>query len=90
MGGDVDDFADSVAESCRDAGISVWRHGGGGGIGRQLKKADAMGAELALIIGADEKAGSYIKIKRLTDGRQEESPTGNLITTIERLLKNNG
>ena len=88
VGDDVDDFADSIAENCRDAGISVWRHGGGGNMGKQLKKGDAMRAALVLMVGIEEKAGGYIKIKRLTDGRQEKTAMADITTTIKRLLKN--
>ena len=45
-----------VAETLRDHGACVVVHAGGGSFKSQMKKADASGARLALIVGDDEAA----------------------------------
>ena len=79
-------LADTVAEYCRDEGLSVWRHVGGGKLDRQLKQADSMGAPLAIIIGESEASGDYVTIKRLADGEQRQVPPADAAETGRRLL----
>jgi histidyl-tRNA synthetase len=43
-------------------------HAGGGSFKSQMKKADASGARLALIIGDDEVASGTVAIKTLRSG----------------------
>ena len=43
-------------------------HAGGGSFKSQMKKADASGARLALIVGDDEAAADTVAIKTLRDG----------------------
>jgi len=54
-----------IAESLRDAGLTVIQHAGGGKFGAQMKKADASGARLAVIIGDDEAAAGTATVKPL-------------------------
>ena len=84
--GEAARIADEVAEKCRDDGLAVWRHVGGGNLSRQLKKADALGAALAIIVGADECAGGYITIKRLADGKQQQAAAADAANASRRLL----
>lgn len=79
-------LADSVAERCRDGGLSVWRHVGGGSLARQLKKADAMGAALAIIVGEEESAGGHITLKRLKDAAQRQVSAAQAAEESRRLL----
>ncbi len=54
-----------VAEDLRDAGLEVVLHCGGGSFKSQMKKADASGAEFAVIVGADEVAAAQATVKKL-------------------------
>src|SRR4029078_7088609 len=51
-----------VAESLRDRGAGVVVHAGGGSFRAQMKKADASGAALAIIVGDDEVAAGTVAI----------------------------
>jgi histidyl-tRNA synthetase len=55
----------AVAESLRDLGHAVVVHAGGGSLKSQMKKADASGAVVALIIGDDEVAAGTVTLKPL-------------------------
>ena len=54
-----------VADVLRGAGHAVVMHAGGGSFKSQMKKADASGACLALIVGEDEVRGGEISVKAL-------------------------
>lgn len=60
-----------VAENLRDHGFSVTRHAGGGNFKAQMKKADASGAHLAILIGEDEAAAGEASIKALRETREQ-------------------
>ena len=64
-------FAFGVAERMRDAGFSVHFHCGGGSFKSQMKKADASGASVALIVGEEEAAEQSITIKPLRAGFEQ-------------------
>src|SRR4051812_4658054 len=53
QGASAERYAESVAESMRDAGLNVVLHCGGGSFKSQMKKADSSGARYAGIIGDD-------------------------------------
>ena len=61
-------LAFKVAEDLRDAGLEVLLHCGGGSIKSQMKKADASGAEFAVLIGANEVAAREVTLKQLRAG----------------------
>jgi histidyl-tRNA synthetase len=61
-------LARRIAETLRDHGAAVVLHAGGGSFKSQMKKADASGAHLALIIGDDEAATQTVAIKPLREG----------------------
>ena len=63
--------ARKVAETLRDHGASIVLHAGGGSFKSQMKKADASGARLALIVGDDEAAAGTVAIKTLRDGGEQ-------------------
>jgi histidyl-tRNA synthetase len=48
-------------------GIRIRLHMGGGNFKKQLKKADASGARVAVLVGADSVAGDMLTIKHLRD-----------------------
>ncbi|MDP1525122.1 MAG: histidine--tRNA ligase [Rhodocyclaceae bacterium] len=54
-----------AAEMLRDTGCRVVTHMGGGSFKSQFKRADASGAQLALIVGDDEAAKNEVTIKPL-------------------------
>ncbi len=56
-----------IAEDLRDAGFRALLHCGGGSFKSQMKRADAAGAILALIIGDDEAAQDAATIKPLRE-----------------------
>lgn len=54
-----------AAEGLRDHGFSVQMHCGGGSFKSQMKRADASGATLAVIVGDDEAAAEELTLKPL-------------------------
>ena len=72
----------------RSQGVSVQMHAGvGEGLGSmksQFKKADASGAQFALIFGADELARQEVTWKSLRDGQghQETTPLSTLVSFV--------
>ena len=60
-----------VAESLRDYGFSVVHHCGGGSFKSQLKKADACGATLAVILGDEEAQAGEASVKALREARAQ-------------------
>jgi histidyl-tRNA synthetase len=61
----------TVAEGLRSAGLDVVLHAGGGGFKAQFKRADASGAEFAVVIGEDEAASRTATVKSLRGGEAE-------------------
>ena len=61
-----------AAEALRDVGHTVVVHAGGGSFKSQMKKADASGARMALIIGDDEAAAGEVSVRnlRVASGQQ--------------------
>jgi histidyl-tRNA synthetase len=65
----ADRFAFTVAERLRDNGFAVIQHAGGGSFKSQMKRADASGAEVAVIVGDDEAAAGEASVKPLRADR---------------------
>jgi len=63
--------ASRVGEMLRDAGNDIVVNAGGGSIKSQMKKADASGAAVALIIGDDEVAAGNVSVKPLRGGGEQ-------------------
>ena len=61
-----------VVEALRGRGISVLLHAGGGSFKSQMKKADASGAQYALIFGDDELAQGAVTLKPLREAAREQ------------------
>jgi histidyl-tRNA synthetase len=66
----VPDAADAprvlpVLDALRAEGVSVLMHAGGGSMKSQFKRADASGARVALIFGADELVQGQVAVKPL-------------------------
>ncbi|MDH3318844.1 MAG: histidine--tRNA ligase [Betaproteobacteria bacterium] len=66
------DYAFTLGEDLRAAGYAVVLHGGGGSFKSQMKKADASGAALALIVGEDELNAAAVSVKPLRDARPQQ------------------
>ena len=69
QGSAADRMAFGVAEELRNHGLSVMQHCGGGSFKTQMKKADASGAVLAVILGEDEAASGEVSVKHLRQER---------------------
>src|SRR5262245_3546060 len=67
----ADRFAFTVAERLRDHGFAVVQHAGGGSFKSQMKRADASGADVAVIVGDDEAAAGEASVKPLRDDRAQ-------------------
>jgi histidyl-tRNA synthetase len=65
-------YAFQVAEHLRDTGFAVHLHCGGGSFKSQMKKADASGAPLALIVGDDEAAANAVTLKPLRAAQEQQ------------------
>jgi histidyl-tRNA synthetase len=61
-----------VAEGLRDNGVDVLLHCGGGSFKAQMKKADASGANFAVIIGDDEASTGEAQLKALREEGVEQ------------------
>ena len=70
-----------LAESIRDEllGKKVVVHCGDGKFKSQMKKADASGADLALILGEDEVAAGTVGIKLLREGGEQSTITQEML-----------
>jgi len=71
QGDAADRMAFGVAEELRNHGLSVMQHCGGGSFKAQMKKADASGAMLAVILGEDEVAKDEVSVKHLRQEREQ-------------------
>jgi histidyl-tRNA synthetase len=67
----ADRFAFVVAERLRDRGFAVAHHCGGGSFKAQMRRADASGAPVAVIVGDDEAAAREASVKPLRDERAQ-------------------
>ncbi len=73
QGEDAQRLAARVGEDLRDAGLSVIVHAGSAGFKSQFKRADASGARVAVILGADEVAAQTASVKFLRADAQGEA-----------------
>ena len=64
-------FAFEVAERVRAEGMSVIHHLGGGNFSSQMKKADASGARVAVIIGDTEAAVGEVSVREVVRNVEE-------------------
>ena len=73
-----------AAETLRSTGLDVIAHCGGGSFKSQMKKADASGAQIALIIGDDEVASGEVVLKAMrSQDAQQHVP---LTALAERVI----
>ena len=75
-----------VAETLRDHGASIVVNAGGGSFKSQMKRADASGARLAIIVGDDEAASGTVAIKHLREGGDQIAvPLGDVVARFAAL-----
>ena len=80
-------LASKVAEQLRDDNKRVVLHCGGGSFKSQMKKADASGARVALVIGDDEAQANEVSVKPMQGGEQERVSVQNLAATVNKFIK---
>jgi len=80
-------LASRVAEQLRDDKLRVLFHCGGGSFKSQMKKADASGASVAVVIGDDEARTGEVSVKPMRGGEQIRVTANNLTKTINELIK---
>lgn len=81
-------LAARVGEQLRDAGFSLIVHAGATGFKQQFKRADASGARVVVILGADEVAAQTASIKFLRvdaqgDCAQQQVPLNQLADVLK-------
>lgn len=76
-----------IMEELRRAGIPMAESLGRDAIRSQLKIADRLGAECALIIGQKEAIDGTVILREMSSGLQESIPRERLIGTLKRKLK---
>ncbi len=80
-------YAFAVAERLRDHGFAVIQHFGGGGFKAQMKRADASGAPVAVIVGDDEASAREASVKPLREAREQRRvPLDELPAVLTEIL----
>ncbi|MFN7309498.1 MAG: histidine--tRNA ligase, partial [bacterium] len=94
QGGATQVLAQSVGESLRDAGLDAIVHAGEASLKSQMKRADASGAEFAVIVGAAEAAAQAAAVKALRArgaaapfAEQQTVPLAQLATDLAAALE---
>jgi histidyl-tRNA synthetase len=80
-------LASHTAEQLRDSNLRVLLHCGGGSFKSQMKRADASGAQVAVVIGDDEAQANEVSVKPMQGGEQERVSMQNLIATVNKFIK---
>jgi histidyl-tRNA synthetase len=80
-------LASRVAEQLRDDRKRVVLHCGGGSFKSQMKKADASGARVALVIGDEEAQANEVGVKPMQGGEQERVSVRDLTETVNKFIK---
>ena len=76
-----------IMEELRRSGISMAESLGRDAIRSQLKIADRLGAEFALIIGQKEAIDGTVILREMSSGIQESIPRERLVETLRRKVK---
>lgn len=87
QGEQADALASVVAEQLRDGGLRVLLHCGGGSFKSQMKKADASGARIAVVIGDDEAQANEVGVKPMQGGEQIRVGVNELAATLGNIIK---
>lgn len=77
-----------LAEILREAvpGLRVMNHCGGGNFKKQFKRADKVGAAIALVLGENEVADNTVVFKDLAGGEQETIAQADIVDKIKGLV----
>ncbi|MDF4433902.1 histidine--tRNA ligase [Vibrio parahaemolyticus] len=78
-----------LAEQLREAisGVRVMNHFGGGNFKKQFKRADKVGAVVALVLGENEVADNTVVLKDLVGGEQETYNQAEVAEKIAALIE---
>lgn len=76
-----------LARELRENGIATELDGRGGSLKSLLRRADALGARLCLVVGDSELERGVVQIKDLRDRIQSETPRTELLTAVRGLLE---
>src|SRR5699024_1743720 len=78
-----------LAEDLRDAGLRVIVHAGSSGFRSQFRRADASGAQVAVILGENELADGNVSVKwlRRRDVANDEQQQTMPLESLARQLK---
>ncbi|WP_054285909.1 histidine--tRNA ligase [Gulbenkiania mobilis] len=79
-------YAMQLAQALRTAGIRVVMHCGEGSFKSQMRKADASGAAVAVIVGEDEIRTGTAVVKPLRGGDQEQMDLVRVPEAVQRAL----
>jgi histidyl-tRNA synthetase len=86
LGKDEELRADALAQALRAAGIGAEVSFRRSSPGNQMKRADALGARFALVLGDSELKSGRAKLKELATGAQHEVDLTKLAEEVQRLL----
>ncbi|OOF30549.1 histidine--tRNA ligase [Salinivibrio proteolyticus] len=77
-----------LAERLREQvpGLRVMSHFGGGNFKKQFKRADKVGASVALVLGEDEVANGTVAVKDLKGGEQQTLKQDEVAATLADLI----
>ena len=82
------EYAFTIADALRGAGHMVVMNAGGGSFKSQMKRADASGAWLALIVGEDEVRAGNVSVKALrSTGEQQRIERGRVVGEFAAILE---
>ena len=75
IGSTAEVFSIKVAETLRDElpSLGVLTHCGGGNFKKQMKRADASGASIALVIGDSEAEQQVVSVKYLRENKEQQT-----------------
>ncbi len=83
----AEELAVSYGEQLRDAGLDVLSNCGQGSLKKQMRRADASGAFVAVIVGDDEHSQGTVSIKPLrSQGPQMSVPAHALVEEVQKIL----
>ncbi|NOH79043.1 histidine--tRNA ligase [Vibrio sp. RE86] len=77
-----------LAETLREqvSGLRVMNHFGGGNFKKQFKRADKVGAAVALVLGENEVADNTVVLKDLIGGTQETYSQADVVAKLAELV----
>lgn len=85
LGDEAEARALTLSEELRSAGFKI-ELGYSGNMAKRMKRADKVGAKLAIILGSDELAKGVVGIKNLKTGAQSEAELTNLKAVLKLKL----